>query len=97
MLVHACQEFLRDRKARGCADHSVDLTLRAERSLAIVDPLRYFGRLKSGKAIEALTEEASLHLGTMQTAMLVRLDVGRIETVRIQPKHDDIQFTELRE
>jgi hypothetical protein len=29
----------------------------------------------------------------MQTAMFVRLDLGRVETVGIQPKHDAIHFS----
>src|SRR5579859_501878 len=90
VLVHACQEFACDRKTRGCADDSVDFTLRAKRRLAIINPLRYLAWEKHGKAVEAPTERTAVHLDAVQTAMLVRPDMGRIETLRIQPKHDGI-------
>lgn len=84
---------MRDRKTRGCADNGIDLTLGTERRLAVINPLRYLGRRKRGKAVEAPTERTALQFSSVQTAMLVRLDMRWIETLRIQSKHDVIQFT----
>jgi len=93
MFVHPRQEFTCDRKTAGYADNGIDFTLGTKRGLGVINPLRDVGRRKRGKAVETPAKRTTLHFGTVQPAMLVRLDMRRIETVRIQSKHDVIQCT----
>jgi hypothetical protein len=51
-------------------------------TVAPIGPPRNFGRRERRKTIEASAKGAGLHLGAVQNAMLVRLDMRWIEAVR---------------
>lgn len=56
--------------------------------LAVISPLLNFGRRERRKTIEASAKGAGLHLGTVQNAMLVRLDMRWIEAVRTHSERE---------
>lgn len=88
MIVHPHKEFLRQWETSGRADHRIDLAFWAERSLAFINPLRDLSGREGSEAVETSTKRTALYFGAVKTAMFVRLDMRRIETVKIQTKHN---------
>lgn len=88
MIVHPHKEFLRHREAGGGANHRIDLAFWAERSLVFINPLRNLGGRKGSEAIETSTKRTALYFCAVKAGVFVRFDMRRIETVRIQTKHN---------
>ena len=96
MVVHAGEELSFDGKTRGRPNHSVDCAFRTESCSILINPLGYGGRGKYLGTIKAAADFARLDFGTMQTAMLVGLDVRWIESVRVKPKHRNRSIYRIR-
>lgn len=71
LVMHAVQEFRRDRIARGRANNGINCAFWTLGGLALVAPFRDLRRGKDCKAVKAAAQGTGLQFHAMEHAMLM--------------------------